>query len=317
MPDTGVSAGTKVYFDVDHAYIDHLNGECVEWAGMDGEALRETLRAQGETWYTLVTERCPHLFAAAPVYITPVQLRQMRSVIAAVERVVALPGWFGGGDSPEEKAVDAAPANCLGAFMGYDFHLNEEGAHLIEINTNAGGGFLNELLLDSQSEADLYGAAPEEENLEQTFLDMFHNEWVLARGDAPLTSIAIVDERPEEQYLYPEFLLAQKMFERAGITACIADPSAFEARGDGLYLDEQKIDLVYNRLTDFSLQQHAALRQAYLDGSVVMTPNPAHYARYADKRNLVRLTDADALRALKASAEDIAILQEGVPQARL
>ncbi len=320
MPDAPVPAGTKVYFDVDHAYVDHLNGECVEWAGMDAEALREALRAQGETWYTLVTERCPHLFAAAPVYITPAQLRQMRAVIAAVERVVALPGWCplpGPLPSTGEGIANAVPANCLGAFMGYDFHLNEEGAHLIEINTNAGGGFLNELLLDSQSEADLYGAAPEEENLEQTFLDMFHNEWMLARGNAPLARIAIVDERPEEQYLYPEFLLAQKMFERAGITVCIVDPSAFEAREDGLYLDEQKIDLVYNRLTDFSLQQHAALRQAYLDGSVVVTPNPAHYARYADKRNLVRLTDADALRVLGATAEDIATLQEGVPQARL
>ncbi|MDD5181441.1 MAG: hypothetical protein PHT15_09315, partial [Gallionellaceae bacterium] len=114
----------------------------------------------------------------------------------------------------------------------------------------------------------------------------------------------------------PEFLLAQRMFERAGIAALIADPAALHARGDGLYLDGQKIDLVYNRLTDFSLRQHPVLRQAYLEGSVVLTPDPAHYAQYADKRNLARLADADGLRALGASEAGIAALQAGVPQTR-
>src|SRR3989338_2038518 len=63
--------------------------------------------------------------------------------------------------------------------------------------------------------------------------------------------VAMVDEQREAQYMYPEFLLAQRMFERAGIAAYIADPAALHARGDGLYLDGRKIDLVYNRLTDF------------------------------------------------------------------
>jgi hypothetical protein len=202
-------------------------------------------------------------------------------------------------------------------FYGYDFHLNSDGAHLIEINSNAGGGFLNALLLDSQREAGWPGAAVAEANLEQIFLDMFRNEWRLARGDTPLHSIAIVDEQPEAQYLYPEFLLAQRMFERAGIVAYIADPSVLQSRGNGLYLGEIKIDLVYNRLTDFSLQQHPVLRQAYLEGGVVLTPDPRHYAQYADKRNLVRLTDVRALRALGANEADIATLQAGVPQTRL
>jgi len=46
---------------------------------------------------------------------------------------------------------------------------------------------------------------------------------------------------------------------------------------------------------------------------VVLTPSPAHYARYADKRNLARLTDAEGLRALGANEADIATLQTGVP----
>lgn len=146
---------------------------------------------------------------------------------------------------------------------------------------------------------------------------MFRNEWRLARGDAPLNTIAIVDERPETQYLYPEFLLAKKLFESAGYAAHIVDPSALQTSEDGLYCNGQRVDLIYNRLTDFPLQCCPALLHAYLGGSVVVTPNPAHFARYADKRNLARLTDAQALRRFGASEADITLLHEGIPQTRI
>jgi hypothetical protein len=266
-----------------------------------------------------------------PVFISEIQLQRMRDVIAAVERVVRLQGWMEIAPLPQrvphlgpslrsplplagEEANEKGNLQSLGVFYGYDFHLDEQGVHLIEINTNAGGGFLNAVLIDSQRDAGLPGKAVAEENLEQIFLAMFRNEWRLARGDAPLNAIAIVDGQPETQYMYPEFMLAKAMFERAGIAAYIVDPSALQAREDGLYLDGEKIDLVYNRLTDFSLQQHPALMRAYASGRVVLTPNPAHYARYADKRNLARLSDAAGLRALGASDPDIAALQAGVPQ---
>jgi hypothetical protein len=278
-----------------------LNGDC--HAGtVDQAKLDAILLMQGEAWQQHVIEHCPHLFAAVSLYVSAAQMMQMRAVIAAVENVVALPGW-------SDERGEAQPA-AKGVFYGYDFHLNEQGAHLIEINTNAGGGFLNALLLGSQCGITV------EADLERIFLEMFRNEWWLACGAATLNAVAIVDEQPEAQYLYPEFVLAQRVFQRGGIAAHIADPSALQARDDGLYLGGQKIDLVYNRLTDFSLHRHPALRQAYLEGTAVVTPNPVHYARYADKRNLVRLSDADGLRVLGAGEADIAVLLAGVPQTR-
>lgn len=271
---------------------------------LDRVALDAAIRAQGSAFREAISVGHDHLFADVPLSIAPAQLQQMRDVIAAVERVVKLPGWMSSTPVQHE---------CMGVFYGYDFHLNEQGAHLIEINTNAGGGFLNALLIASQRDVGLSGKAVAVENLEQTFLAMFCNEWRLARGDAPLKTVAIVDEQPEAQYLYPEFLLAKDSFGRAGIAAHIADPSALLARDDGLYLDGNRIDLVYNRLTDFSLQKYSALHQAHLDGRVVLTPAPAHYARYADKRNLARLSDAGGLRVLGANEADIATLQAGVP----
>jgi hypothetical protein len=283
---------------------ERLNADC-HAAGLNQAALQQAMRAQGEAWHSLVTERCPYLFADVPVFISPLQLRKMHGVIAAVEQVVGLAGW--------QIASDETKPKAKGVFYGYDFHLNEQGVHLIEINTNAGGAFLNELLIGSHRDVVLPGKAVAVENIEPSFLAMFRNEWRLERGSAPLKTIAIVDEKPEGQYLYPEFLLAQHTLKRDGITVHIADPSMLRARDVGLYLGEEKIDLVYNRLTDFSLQQHLELRQAHLDGRVVLTPAPGHYARYADKRNLARLTDAQALRELGANEADIATLQAGVP----
>jgi len=297
-------------------------------AKLNRAALDAAIRAQGVAFQEVISAGHDHLFADVALFVTAEQIEQMRDVIAAVERVVKLPGWWNESPLPNplppavraergvrSRTIVASPArkDCLGVFYGYDFHLNEQGAHLIEINSNAGGGFLNALLIGSQREAGLPGAAVAVEDLEHTFLAMFQNEWHLARGDSPLNTVAIVDEQPEGQYLYPEFILAKKLLESAGVTVYIADPSALQAREDGLYFGYEKIDMVYNRLTDFSLQQHPALRQAYLKGHVVLTPSPAHYARYADKRNLALLSDADGLRTLGAKQDDIAILQSGVP----
>ena len=283
---------------------ERLNADC-NAARLNQGALQQAEKAQGEAWHSLVTERCPYLFADVPVFISPVQLRKMYEVIAAVEQVVGLAGWQVAGHETVPKAK--------GVCFGYDFHLNEQGVHLIEINTNAGGAFLNELLIDSQRDAGLPGKAAAIENLELSFLAMFRNEWRLERGSAPLRNIAIVDEKPEEQYLYAEFLLAKTMLERAGIAVYIADPASLLEREDGLYFGYEKIDMVYNRLTDFSLQRYPALLHAYSNGKTVFTPHPHAYAKYADKRNLARLSDVQGLRALGADERDIATLQEGIP----
>ena len=47
----------------------------------------------------------------------------------------------------------------------------------------------------------------------------------------------------------------------------------------------------------------------------MVTPHPYAHALYADKRNLVALSDADWLRSIGASAADVAVLQANVPPA--
>lgn len=260
------------------------------------------MQAQGAAWYALLTTRCTHLFAAAPVFVSSVQLQQMQAVVAAAQAVL----------TPHDAAQGA-----LGVCFGYDFHLNAQGAQLIEINTNAGGAFLNAMLIESQRAATVLGAALGDKNLTHTLVEMFRNEWRLARNDVPLQCIAIVDEQPETQYLYPEFLLAQAMLQSAGIAVHILAPEQLQAEHDGLYYQGQRIDLIYNRLTDFSLQHTSALRTAWHSQQVVLTPNPDHYQQYADKHLLVSLTDAAWLQAHGASPAQISALLQGVPTTRL
>ncbi|RFC37119.1 MAG: hypothetical protein DID90_2727553392 [Candidatus Nitrotoga sp. LAW] len=292
-----------------------LNSDCHS-AIVDRGALERTLHEQGEVWHQRVNERCPYLFATAPLFVSSGEMEQMHAVIKAVQQVVALPAW-------RDAALQHAPAvaryepRAKGVFFGYDFHLNAEGTHLIEINTNAGGALFNALQLHSQRDVVAPGKPAAIDNLEQVFLDMFRNEWRLERGDVPLKTIVIVDEQPLEQYFYPEFVLMQQLFERAGIAAFIADPAELEARTEGLYLHERKVDLIYNRLTDFSLQQQSAISVAYQSNQVVLTPHPHAYALYADKRNLALFTAPDSLRAMGVAETTIATLMMGIPQARL
>lgn len=258
----------------------------------DSRALHAAMQKQSAAFQASLGERHAHLFSPATVNVSRVQLEQMQAVIAAAEAVLG---------------ANQAHAP-LGVFYGYDFHLNADGVHLIEINSNAGGAFLNALLIESQTNT---------QNLPQIFVEMFRHEWQLARGNAPLNCIAIVDQQPESQYLYPEFLLAQQAFENAGIRCIIADPAELTSTPSGLTIAGQHVDLVYNRLTDFDLQQHPLLLHAWQANQLVLTPNPAHYQRYADKRKLAALTDEDWLRNTGVSSAQIEVLLRGIPETKI
>ena len=73
----------------------------------------------------------------------------MLRTVHAVEAATRLPGYRDAALSwaPEIARQDFGP---VGVFMGYDFHLAADGPKLIEVNTNAGGAFLNALLAKAQ-----------------------------------------------------------------------------------------------------------------------------------------------------------------------
>ena len=260
----------------------------------------------------------PHLFSNLPVFVGHAALDEMVAIVEAIENVGRLPryreevlSW-----APVGSRIDHGP---VGALMGYDFHLAADGPKLIEINTNAGGAFLNAHLARAQA------ARCSDVRIDRRLIDefdaniaaMFAQEWRRQRGDAALATIVILDDSPKEQYLYPEFVLARELLVRQGFKAHIADPGDLEARDGALWLQSTRVDLVYNRLVDFALEapQHSALREAYAGGLVVVTPSPHHHAVLANKRNLTLLSDPEVLRSLGVTTEVLARLA-GVPLTR-
>lgn len=263
-------------------------------------------------------EERPHLFSNTPVFLSADEIGEMLRIVRAIEAAVALPAYRNAVLSwgPAIAGCDHGP---LGAFMGYDFHLTDDGPRLIEVNTNAGGAFLNALLVRAQraccAEVDTALGRSGAGEFETAVMRMFGNEWRLQRKSSTLRRVAIIDDRPEEQYLYPEFLLAQRLFVRHGIEACVADAERLRFEDGQLLLNGEPVDLVYNRLVDFGLDKpkHAALRSAYVSAAVVVTPNPRVHALFADKRNLTVLSDQELLRAWGLSSDALDALR-GIPR---
>lgn len=298
--------------------IESLNSDCF-CITLDKQALRHALQSQLQQpdLFALIEERCPHLFAARPVFITQAHREHMAEVVRAVTAVAALPdfrqevlAW-----APDIASHD--PGGAIGVFFGYDFHVAEGGLGLIEINTNAGGAMLTVALARAQRACcpALQDLVPAAAAMEDAIVAMFRKEWQLSRRNKPLRCIAIVDEAPQQQYLYPDFLLFQDLFRRHGFEAIIADPSELSLRDGVLWHGHTTVDLVYNRLTDFPLLEpaNAVLREAYLQHAVVLTPHPQAHALYADKRNLALLSDDQQLQALGVPKPTRDILLAGIP----
>ena len=308
-----------------HKSIETLNSDCF-CITLDGDALRKALESEiGKPGlFELIAGRCPYLFSARPVFISRAHADRMQRVIQAIESVVAMPSYqqvvLG-----QSTTIALSPGDgSLGVLFGYDFHVAEEGFGLIEINTNAGGLMLNAALARAQRACcpEMQGLIPSADStnlLGENVVSMFRHEWRLAGHEHPLRRIAIVDDDPEQQYLYPEFLLFQELFHRHGIEAVISDPSALHLEQGALWHDEHKIDLVYNRLTDFSFESdsNSVLRTAYLERAAVISPNPRAHALYADKRNLVLLTDPSELGRLEVAPEIQKILLTSIPRTEI
>ena len=289
-------------------------------AHVDPDALRmqveAVLRAHGLP--AALAESHPHLFSALPIFVAPDHLAAVADVTAALERVVARPAWRDAvlAWAPPEARFDPGSP---GGLLGLDFHLTSTGPRLIEINTNPGGVLINALVAEAQD-----CCLPEQHAhhhvrpVREAVLDVLHAEWRAQRGQVPLTRVAIVDESPAQQYLYPEFLMFRQLLREHGHDAVIGDPAALRHEAGALHLDDAPIDFVYNRLTDFALSTpaSAALRSAYLSGDVAVSPHPRAHALYADKRALTLVGDAAFLHAAGLDAADVATLTAAVPETR-
>ena len=256
----------------------------------------------------------PHLFSDSIVELPAAELSVLADFVKAVTALIALPSYPLAIAERDGAVVSKQPP---GVCLAFDFHRTPSGPKLIEINTNAGGS----LLVTALHRA--WGQEPQAEAAEQMLVDMFKTEWLAWGAARPLQTIAIVDENPEQQYLYPEFVRWQKLFEAQGIQTLICAPESLTCNALGqLSYQGMAIDLLYNRLTDFSLITSAsaaitkswASQNAGAKTGTLITPHPVAHALWADKRNLDWLSDSERLASLGLTSEVAAQIVRCVPR---
>ncbi len=297
-----------------------MNQECF-CLGVDQQALHAELGAVlgANGLQRSFVESHPHLFSALPVFVSRRHIEQTAQVVAAIEEVVATEAYRTAVLASAPEVANFDPGSP-GGLLGFDFHLGPETPRLIEINTNPGGALLNAVLGRAQRACTPEVMPPTNlDRVEDAVLETVLTEWRLQKGARPLGFVVIVDESPAGQYLYPEFLLFRQLFLQHGYRAEICSPQQLTRKDGRLWLDGEPVDLVYNRMTDFALQEPAqdAIRIAYLAGEVVVTPHPRGHAIYADKRNLSLLGNHQFLIYAGASKASIDVLTAAVPATEL
>jgi hypothetical protein len=195
--------------------------------------------------------------------------------------------------------------------MGYDFHLSPTGVKLIEVNTNAGGLWLGSLCYQPDATA----FPP---RLAKHLLQSFITDYALFSQnlDARPKFMVILDESPQIQFLYPEMKVFAQLFRAAGIDAEIAAPEQLSYKQDGLYLNDRRVEMIYNRHCDFYLATAAMtlIREAWMKGNVCLSPNPRVYGLLADKRRMIIWSNPELLSGLGLSLQEITLLENTVPQ---
>jgi hypothetical protein len=174
----------------------------------------------------------------------------------------------------------------------FDFHYSSEmGLKLIEINTNAA------LYLTSLLQLQAYYNRPMEKQW-VNLLDMFKKSFELHSNE----QISILDENPESEGLYFEFLVFKDWLTKQGFKTNIVSIKEYQDLAN---------KNVYNRYNDFYLTQEKsqAILKDYINLDRKISPNPREYFLLADKKRLA---------SLKQILENIDFkMAEIIPESRL
>ena len=153
-----------------------------------------------------------------------------------------------------EKSV----LNCL------DFHYSSQTLKIIEANTNASGYLITHLLPQKKEKVKSY-----EKSIYKSFISAFDS-----KRPEPLF---IIDENPEKEKMYPEFLMFKDMFMRMGLERVKI------VKTQDLSLNENAF--VYNRDTDFYFKKNPEILKAFQSGILKLSTSPTTYERLASKKN--------------------------------
>lgn len=274
----------------------------------------------------------PQLICPQVMSFPRVWLAQAEGVVKAFSHLRELPEW-------KMRLANLEPAipnpHHHSVLMSYDFHVDENNQlRLIEINTNASMALIADTSYQTFGIANGLTADFRKEILEAFLEDFLEFSMQPSKKMQPLEpskgkpslspgpekpqNIAIIDDHPSEQRLYIEFEMYRELFEQNHLSARIVDPAELNFTDGALWFKREKIDLVYNRDTDFHLveERSQALKSARDAGVVCVTPSAYEYHLLADKERLEELSQLSTIVNLALSVSEKAILSRTLIRTR-
>lgn len=174
---------------------------------------------------------------------------------------------------PKSSCWNGRLNEAYSAVTAFDFYITDEGPRLLEINTNAAAGPIVSLLQSYQAG-----------HFQSEYFDRlrlhFEAELIDSGKSIGAVKVAIIDEAPEIQKTYFEFLIYKALFESWGWQADIIDAASCEPKN---------YDLIYNRYCDFLLASPPSeqLKQAYQANTICLSPSPNAFVLLSDKTRLI------------------------------
>ena len=267
--------------------------------------------------------------ALVPQVVPRALVAAIESFIRVFDRVTTRPAW-------QEAMTASGPAIArhrrseVCFFSAWDFHLPPEHPdrfQLIECNDNGSGmmfaAILNRLYyeLSGVGERRAFEAPPSVPAFGRRVLGMIRTEARAFSEGPPPGLVLILDdaESLKEGKFRHEHLLLRDLCRRAGWRAETGSPAETTWEGGQLFCRGDRVAFVINRSTDFFWEGEAfsALRSAYVDGSVLVAPNPFTYATRSDKRLLEQLSRPVSDVELGIRPDERALLSVHVPETRL
>ncbi len=305
------------------ALAEALNRSC-HCIAVDPAKLRSALESSPLTMgiYDAILRERPHLFSSSPVFLARAQLEHMQTVITAIEHVIASAPFRASARAfaPPDRARDFGPR---GVFLGYDFHVGRT-----RTRTDRDQHQCRRRAPQHRARGGPAGVLRRRRGDARCRVDPGHARrrvprHVPRRMAAPTRRRAARNDRdrrrrrPRASTSIPSSCSSRSSSAARGFQALIADPRALRHVRGALYASGERIDLVYNRLTDFDLRRsrdapRCAARTTA--GDVVVTPNP-HTTRATPTSVISRcFSDGERLRDWGIPAETIAMLAAGVPR---
>ena len=168
-----------------------------------------------------------------------------------------------------------------------DVHIDEnDQLKIIEINTNASSFLVNAEQYEAKGLATFKDAKIK---FKQSFQEAFGPN--LQKGNLFL----VVDENPEQQNMYFEFLMFCEFLKKEFSIDCeISSPQELTIDSQHQVVwRNRKVHGIYNRHTDFYFQNIPVLAEAFRFDKTLISPNPWTYGAIADKNRLVEWSQKD------------------------